>query len=179
MLMDDTQREYHVGARDVRIDFFRGLALYMILVDHVIADPISRFTYQRFGFSDAAEIFVFLSGISRGIVYSRVLLRSGWRGLITKITRRTALIYVYYILSSIVVILLMTAAARAIKNAGVIDQSFIVLRETPISTIWSTIFLISPPDLPGILVLYLELTLIVTPLFLIAAARSPTLTLTA
>src|SRR5215510_5509685 len=45
-----------VNARDVRIDFFRGLALYMILVDHVIGDPISKFTYQRFGFSDAAEI---------------------------------------------------------------------------------------------------------------------------
>ena len=59
--------------RDVRIDFFRGVALYMILVDHVVGDPLSKVTYQRFGFSDAAELFVFLSGVSCAIVYSRLL----------------------------------------------------------------------------------------------------------
>ena len=42
------------SVRDLRIDFFRGLALYMILVDHVVGDPLSRFTIQNFGFSDAA-----------------------------------------------------------------------------------------------------------------------------
>ena len=52
------------GTRDVRIDFFRGLALYMILVDHVVGDPIGKFTFRSVGFSDAAELFVFLSGIS-------------------------------------------------------------------------------------------------------------------
>lgn len=77
------------GKRDLRIDFFRGVALYMILVDHVVGDPISKFTYQRIGFSDAAELFVFLSGVSCAIVYSRVLERRGWAGLLTSIARRT------------------------------------------------------------------------------------------
>ncbi|MGZ5851738.1 MAG: OpgC domain-containing protein, partial [Hyphomicrobium sp.] len=49
------------GTRDVRIDFFRGLALYMILVDHVVGDPIGKLTFRSVGFSDAAELFVFLS----------------------------------------------------------------------------------------------------------------------
>ena len=49
--------------------FFRGIALYMIIVDHIPNDPLNRFTYSRLGFSDAAEIFVFLSGISCGIVF--------------------------------------------------------------------------------------------------------------
>ena len=89
------------------------------------------------------------------------------------------LIYGYYLLSSIAIILLLKAATASIKNAGVIDQSFILLREDPFSAIWSTIFLISPPDLPGILVLYIVLTLIVIPLFLMGAARSAVLTLAA
>ena len=84
---------YGVDVRDVRVDFFRGLALFMILVDHVVADPISRFTYQKYGFSDAAEIFVFLSGVSCGIVYSKVLARRGWTGFMAAITRRAVLIY--------------------------------------------------------------------------------------
>lgn len=121
--------------------FFRGVALYIILVDHVAGDSIARFTYHKFGFSDGA--------------------------------RRASLIYAYYILSGIAIILLLTAASGSIKNAG----SFILLREEPISAIWSTIFLISRPELPGILVLYLLLTLIAIPLFLMGAARSGTLTL--
>src|SRR4029077_8476669 len=119
--------KHGVPVRDLRIDFFRGLALCMILVDHVAGDPISRFTYQKFGFSDATEIFVFLSGISCGIVYSHVLARRGWNGLMAAITRRSMLIYGYYVLSSIVIILLLLAASRPIKNAGAVDQSLIIL----------------------------------------------------
>ena len=178
MLMVNDRLE-HGAVRDLRIDFFRGLALYMILVDHVVADPISKFTYQTFGFSDAAEMFVFLSGVSCGIVYSRVLERRGWTGIMAAISRRSILIYGYCMLSSIVIILLLEAASPSIKNAGVIDQSFILLREDPYSSIWSAIFLISPPDLPGILVLYIVLTLIVIPLFLMGATRNAALTLAA
>ena len=165
--------------RDLRIDFFRGVALYMILVDHVSGDPINIFTYQRLGFSDSAEIFVFLSGVSCGIVYSHALTRRGRIGFMAAIIRRSMLIYGYYLLSSIIIIFLIQAVSPVIKNAGVVDQSFILLRENPFSAIWSTIFLISPPDLPGILVLYIVLTPIVVPLFLMGAARNAALTLAA
>jgi hypothetical protein len=99
------------GKRDLRIDFFRGVALYMILVDHVVGDPISKFTYQRIGFSDAAEQFVFLSGVSCAIVYSRVLERRGWAGLLTSIARRTTKIYAFYLVTCAAVILLISAVA--------------------------------------------------------------------
>ena len=49
----------------------------MILVDHMPGNPLAKFTYQAIGFSDAAEIFVFISGITCGIVYSRALARRG------------------------------------------------------------------------------------------------------
>ena len=67
--------------RDLRIDLFRGLALYMVAVDHIGGDPLSKFTYRVFGFSDAAEIFVYLSGVACGLAYSSVLERKGWRTL--------------------------------------------------------------------------------------------------
>ena len=53
--------------RDFRIEFFRGLALYMILVDHMIGDPLSMLTYRILGFSDATESFVFLSGLGAAL----------------------------------------------------------------------------------------------------------------
>src|SRR5262245_36070474 len=145
------------ATRDLRIDFCRGLALYMILVDHVIGDPFSRFTLQNLGFSDAAEAFVFLSGLSCGIVYFRVLRRGGWARLTAAICRRAWQIYAYCVLASIATILILKSADGAVKQAGV-SHSFLVLREAPISAIWSAVSLTSPPDLPGILVIYLELT---------------------
>jgi hypothetical protein len=86
--------------RDLRIDFFRGIALYMIVVDHIPNDPLNRFTYSRLGLSDAAEIFVFLSGISCGIVFSRVLSREGGGGLARALGKRALQIYAYYLLAS-------------------------------------------------------------------------------
>src|SRR4051812_17257325 len=50
------------SGRDVRIDVLRGLALLVIFVDHVPQNPLSAFTPQALGLSDAAEAFVFMSG---------------------------------------------------------------------------------------------------------------------
>jgi hypothetical protein len=164
--------------RDVRIDFFRGLALYMILVDHVVGDPISKVTYQHFGFSDAAELFVFLSGVSCAIVYSRVLAKRGWTGLLTALARRTVKIYAFYLATSIIVIILICAAG-SLATTSFIDNPFVSLDGNVSTAIWSAVLLTSPPALPGILVLYLMLTSIVIPLFLFGAARSSALTLVA
>ena len=104
--------------RDPRIDFFRGLALYMVLFDHVPWDPIGRVTFRNFGFSDAAYIFFFSSGISCGITFSRVLARSGWLGLMKAIAKRAARIYFYYVLCSVVIIILSVTCFRpALKSS--------------------------------------------------------------
>src|SRR5215467_1817292 len=92
--------------RDLRIDFFRGLALYMSIFDHIPGDPLGRLTYAHIGFSDAAEIFVFLSGLSCGIVYSRVLERHSIAGLLKAVSRRAWQIYFYYVLTCVLTILL-------------------------------------------------------------------------
>jgi hypothetical protein len=158
-------------ARDLRIDFFRGLALYMIIFDHIPGDPLSKFTYAHLGFSDAAEIFVFLSGVSCGIVYSRVLSRQGVGYLLRSVSRRALQIYTYYLIASLVTILAVSVS-RDIIAIPENHQAFIALREAPLAAIKSAIFLVSPPELPGILVVYLELTLFAIPMFLLIAARS-------
>ena len=164
------------GTRDVRIDFFRGLALYMILVDHVVGDPIGKLTFRRMGFSDAAELFVFLSGISCAIVYSGVLARRGWGGLLEAIARRASYIYAFYLLTCIAVILL-TKIAASLTSVDLNNDPFLVVNADPISAVQSALLLTSPPALPGILVLYLMLTLIVIPLVLLVSRSSAALPL--
>ena len=51
------------------IDFWRGLALLFIFIDHLPGNPLAAFTPRNFGFSDATEAFIFLSGVSLGYVY--------------------------------------------------------------------------------------------------------------
>ena len=164
------------ATRDLRIDFFRGIALYMIIFDHVPGDPFSTFSYARFGFSDAAEIFVFLSGVSCGIVYSRKFLRQGLAGLIKAVSKRTLQIYCYYLLASVATILLI-AASRDIMVVPATNQEIISLDQDPLTAVVCAILLVSTPVLPGILVLYLELTLLVIPLFLLTATVSKRLAL--
>jgi hypothetical protein len=143
----------------------------MIIFDHIPGDPLSKATYARLGFSDAAEIFVFLSGISCGIVYSRVLARQGVGGLLRGVSGRALQIYTYYLIASLVTILLIVGTKDVVAIPDN-HQAFIALREDPLAAIRSAIFLVSPPDLPGILVLYLELKLFFVPLFVLTAAWS-------
>jgi hypothetical protein len=56
--------------RDPRLDVFRGLALVMIFINHVPGTVYENFTNRNFGFSDAAEAFVFMSGMAAGLAYS-------------------------------------------------------------------------------------------------------------
>ena len=114
-------------------------ALYMIIFDHIPGDPLSKFTYTRLGFSDAAEIFVFLSGVSCGIVYSRLLARQVVSGLLRGVSWRALQIYTYYLIASLATILLIVLSRDVIAIPDN-HQSFIVLREDPLGAIRSAFF---------------------------------------
>jgi hypothetical protein len=153
--------------RDARIDFFRGLSIYMIFVDHVAGDPFSKITYHALGFSDAAETFVFLSGLACGIAYSRVLARRGLAALFQALARRSLRIYFYYALSSCAIILLVTAAVARLSLADPLG----IPVEHPVSAMLSALCLVSPPLISGILVFCIAMTLVLIPALLIAGNR--------
>ena len=64
--------------RDLRLDFFRGLAMFIILVAHTPNSLWRMWIPARFGFSDATEIFVFCSGMASGIAFGAVFIKRGW-----------------------------------------------------------------------------------------------------
>jgi len=89
---------YLAPGRDLRLDFFRGLALWFIYLDHVPDNVVSWFTVRNYGFSDATEIFVFISGYTAVIAYSRMMLKDGWLRAASRIFRRVWQLYVAHIL---------------------------------------------------------------------------------
>lgn len=53
------------------IDFWRGLALVTIFINHIPGNAFERFTYSHYSVSDAAELFVFLAGWSLALATDR------------------------------------------------------------------------------------------------------------
>ena len=86
-----------VGERELRLDLFRGLALWLIFIDHVSPDLLSWFTIRSYGFSDAAEIFIFISGYTAAFVYGRSMLHSGFVIATARVLRRVWQIYAMHI----------------------------------------------------------------------------------
>jgi hypothetical protein len=64
--------------RDLRLDFFRGLALFCIFLDHLPNNIMAEFTLQSVMFADAAEVFILISGYTAGMVYGRAMERQGF-----------------------------------------------------------------------------------------------------
>lgn len=65
--------------RDLRLDFFRGIAMFIILIAHTPGNFLTSWIPARWGFSDATEIFVFCSGMASAIAFGRGYDKVGWR----------------------------------------------------------------------------------------------------
>lgn len=64
--------------RDPRLDFFRGIAMIIILFAHTPGNFFTSWIPARWGFSDATEMFVFCSGMASAIAFGRTFERAGW-----------------------------------------------------------------------------------------------------
>lgn len=85
------------AGRDLRLDFFRGLALVSIFVDHVPDNVLAQFTLQSVMFSDAAEVFILISGYTAGMVYCRAVDRQGLLVAGVRVYHRVWQLYVAHV----------------------------------------------------------------------------------
>ena len=86
------------AGRDLRIDACRGIALWCIFLDHIPNNVGSWLTLRNYGFSDAAEVFMFVSGVTCALAYSKVWRCEGWTAVIRRTLRRSWDIYVAFLL---------------------------------------------------------------------------------
>jgi hypothetical protein len=85
-------------SRDPRIDMLRGFALLTIFIDHVPGNPMTLVTLRNFGFADAAELFVILSGVSSMAAYGRGFERDGARAGLRRVALRCVRLYLFQVL---------------------------------------------------------------------------------
>jgi hypothetical protein len=107
------------SGRDLRLDLFRGLALLFIFIDHIPDNVLSYVTLHSVAFSDAAEVFVFISGYAAAMVYGKALQRQGCMAAAGRIYRRVWQLYAAHILTFAVL-----AAAVCYATLRVHDQNY-------------------------------------------------------
>jgi hypothetical protein len=109
-LLSETPPEYKTAGRDLRIDICRGIALWWIFLDHVPHNIGSWLTPRNYGFCDAAEIFMFISGVTCALAYGRAREREGWSGVIGRSLRRGWDIYAAFLLLTLACVVLVYLA---------------------------------------------------------------------
>jgi hypothetical protein len=88
--------------RDTRLDVFRALALLTIFVNHVPGQYLEHLTHKNFGFSDSAEAFVLISGMSVGLAYGSRFAIGERLAVTLRILRRALTLYVAHIMMSVI-----------------------------------------------------------------------------
>ena len=88
----------HAVERDLRLDLFRGMGLWMIFLDHIPDDFVSWLTLRNYGFSDAAEFFVFISGYLAGFIYGPIVRDGHFLAATKRLVMRAWQMYVAHIM---------------------------------------------------------------------------------
>src|SRR6201986_1730140 len=83
--------------RDLRLDLFRGIALWLIFLDHIPSNIVNWITIRNYGFSDATEIFVFISGYTAAFVYGRAMIERGPIVASARLLKRAWQVYVAHV----------------------------------------------------------------------------------
>jgi hypothetical protein len=165
--------------RDLRLDFFRGLGLWMIFLDHIPDDVVSWLTLRNYGFSDAAEFFVFISGYLAGYIYGPIVASGNILAATKRLWMRSWQMYVAHILLFLTFTAQIARAARRFDNPMYKDEFNVAnFLAHPDELIWQALTLRYKPVDLDVLPLYIALVA-ACPFILWGLVRRPNLTLVA
>jgi hypothetical protein len=102
--------------RDLRLDLMRGIGQWMVFLDHIPYDIVSWLTLRNYGFSDAAEFFVFISGYTAGFVYGPAIVQGQFLGATKRLLTRAWHLYVAHVFLFLFLIAQISRAARRSDN---------------------------------------------------------------
>ena len=163
--------------RDLRLDFFRGLALWLIFLDHIPTNVVNSYTLRNYGFSDAAELFVFISGYTAAFVYGRAMRERGFVLASTRILRRVWQLYVAHVFLFVIFVAEIAYVSRTFNNPLFAEEMNILeFLDKPHETLFQAMLLKFKPANMDILPVYIVL-LLGFPSLLWLLLRLPTLAL--
>jgi hypothetical protein len=93
------------NTRSLEVDFFRGVVLLIIAVDHITGSVLSRFTLHQYAFCDSAEVFVFLGGYASAAAYTALATRRSDSAARRRFFKRSWEIYRAYLFTAFLMLI--------------------------------------------------------------------------
>ena len=144
--------------RDLRLDLFRGLANWAIFLDHIPNNVLSWITVRNYGFSDAADIFVFISGFSAASAYSAAMRAQGFVAAAARLFARVRQLYIAHVLLFVVYVAAIGWVAQTYSHSHLLDEfNVATLISAPIATLTAGLLLTFKPLNLDVLPLYVVL----------------------
>lgn len=165
--------------RDLRLDLFRGLALWLIFLDHIPSNAVSWITIRNYGFSDATEIFVFISGFTAAFVYGRAMRDNGFVVASARVLKRAWQIYVAHVFLFAIYLAEIAYIAQSFDNPLYTEEMGIrdFLKEPDVTILQALMLKFKPVNM-DVLPLYIVLLLGFAPTLWLLL-RAPSLALIA
>jgi hypothetical protein len=163
--------------RDLRLDLFRGVALWLIFLDHIPSNLVSWITLRNYGFSDATEIFVFISGYTAAFVYGATMQERGFVVASARILRRAWQVYVAHIFLFTIYMAEIAYVSASFENPLYAEEMgvFEFLRQPDVTLVQALLLKFKPANM-DVLPLYIAL-LAAFPPYVWLVLRAPTLAL--
>jgi hypothetical protein len=121
---------------DLRLALFLGIANWFIFLDHIPDNVVNLITVRNYGFSGAADIFVFVSGYTASTVYARMVLERGSVVGATRLFKRVWQLYVAYVVLFVIYTVTIADVATQYAASDIIYEFNVVgLVDHPIRTV--------------------------------------------
>ncbi|HEY2754556.1 MAG TPA: OpgC domain-containing protein [Pseudolabrys sp.] len=167
------------SGRDLRLDLFRGIALWLIFLDHIPSNAVSWITIRNYGFSDATEIFVFISGYTAAFVYGRAMRQNGFIVASARVLKRAWQIYVAHVFLFAIYLAEIAYVAHSFDNPLYTEEMGVLdFLKNPDVTILEALLLKFKPVNMDVLPLYIVLLLGFAPMLWLLM-RAPSIALIA
>jgi hypothetical protein len=149
-----------VAERDLRLDLFRGIALWLIFLDHIPSNVVSWITIRNYGFSDATEIFVFISGYTAAFVYGRAMEERGPLIASARIWRRAWQVYMAHMFLFVIYMAEIAYVGATFNNPLYAEEMNILdfLRQPDVTLLQALLLKFKPANM-DVLPLYVVLLL--------------------
>jgi hypothetical protein len=165
------------AGRSIDVDFFRGLVLIVIALDHITGSFLSRLMIHTYAFCDSAEVFVFLGGYASAAAYTAVLARKGPKGATRRFLHRSLEIYRAYLFTALLMLLAGGMLALLKTNKAMLDlMEWHQFVQQPLHELVDIALFRHQPYLASVLPMYVVFPLCV-PFFVPFAARKPAVAL--
>jgi hypothetical protein len=163
--------------RDRRLDLFRGIANWAIFLNHIPNNAVNWITTRNYGFSDGADLFVFISGYTAAIVYGRMMRDHGFVIAATRLSKRVWQLYVAHVMLLVIYVAAIGYVALRFQYDNILHEfNVAILVHNPIETLIEGLLLRFKPYNLDVLPLYIVL-MALFPFVLWIVLRRPGLTM--